>query len=66
MREDSLGSQMSKPQLLKRKWSEDMTRNVRMSRESLRKPLAKARESARRNFCPKAAKAAKVASFGDA
>ena len=37
MREDSLGSQMSKPQLLKRKWSEDMTRNVRMSRESLRK-----------------------------
>ena len=70
MREDSLGSQMSKPQLLvKRKWSEDMTRNVRMSRESLRKPWrkrAKARESARRNFCPKAAKAAKVAAFGDA
>ena len=66
MREDSLGSQMSKPQLLKRKWSEDMTRNVRMSRESLRKAVAKARESARRNFCPKAAKAAKVAAFGDA
>ena len=61
MREDSLGSLMSKPQLLKRKWSEDMTRNVRMSRESLR-----TRESARRNFCPKAAKAAKVAAFGDA
>ena len=33
MREDSLGSQMSKPQLLKRKWSEDMTQNVRMARE---------------------------------
>ena len=70
MREDSLGSQMSKPQLLKRKWSEDMTRNVRMSRESLHtksaKAVAKARESARRNFCPKAAKAAKVAAFGDA
>jgi hypothetical protein len=37
MRIDSLGSQMSKAQLLKRKWSEDMTRNVRMARESLRK-----------------------------
>ena len=37
LREDSLGSQMSKAQLLKRKWSEDMTRNVRMARESLRK-----------------------------
>jgi hypothetical protein len=35
LREDSLGSQMSKAQLLKRKWSEDMTRNVRMARESL-------------------------------
>jgi len=40
LREDSLGSQMSKPQLLKRKWSEDMTQNVRMARES----LAKARD----------------------
>jgi hypothetical protein len=35
LREDSLCSQMSKAQLLKRKWSEDMTRNVRMARESL-------------------------------
>jgi hypothetical protein len=35
LQEDSLGSQMSKPQLLKRKWSEDMTQNVRMARESL-------------------------------
>eukprot|EP00966_Prymnesium_polylepis_P242128 5599436-Prymnesium_polylepis.1 len=38
---------MSKPQLLKRKWSEYMTRNVR-ARESLRKPwrkCAKVRES---------------------
>ena len=63
MREDSLGSQMSKPQLLvKRKWSEDMTRNVRMSRESLRK-CAKVRGDV---FAPKAAKAAKVSAFGDA
>ena len=29
----------SKPQLLKRKWSEDMTRNVRMSRESSAKAV---------------------------
>eukprot|EP00966_Prymnesium_polylepis_P279996 6469100-Prymnesium_polylepis.1 len=63
---------MSKPQLLKRKWSEDMTRNVWMARESLQKlwrKRAKARESVRRKFCPKAAKAAKaakVAAFGDA
>eukprot|EP00966_Prymnesium_polylepis_P065420 1518542-Prymnesium_polylepis.1 len=27
--EDSLGSQMSKSQLLRRDWSEDMARNVR-------------------------------------
>eukprot|EP00966_Prymnesium_polylepis_P128399 2969666-Prymnesium_polylepis.1 len=60
---------MSKPQVLKRKWSEDMTRNVRMARESLRQPWRKrdvARESARRKCCPKAANAAKVAAFGDA
>ena len=30
------------------------------------KAVAKARESARQLFCPKAAKAAKVAAFGDA
>ena len=41
LREDSLGSQMSKAQLAKRKWSEDMTRNVRMAR-------AKVCESARK------------------
>eukprot|EP00966_Prymnesium_polylepis_P102810 2381810-Prymnesium_polylepis.1 len=64
LREDSLGSQMSKPQLLKRKWSEDMPQNVRMARESLRKPWAG--ESARRAFYPKATKAAKMAAFGDA
>jgi hypothetical protein len=29
LREDSLGSQMSKSQLLKREWSEDMAQNVR-------------------------------------
>eukprot|EP00966_Prymnesium_polylepis_P205605 4764705-Prymnesium_polylepis.1 len=44
-----------------------MTRNVRMSRESLRKPWRKRRAKARgKSFCPKAAKAAKVAAFGDA
>eukprot|EP00966_Prymnesium_polylepis_P128068 2961793-Prymnesium_polylepis.1 len=55
---------MSKPELLKHKWGEDMTQNVQMARESLRKPkagLAKARKSARRKCCPKAAKAAKAA-----
>eukprot|EP00966_Prymnesium_polylepis_P228010 5276277-Prymnesium_polylepis.1 len=35
-------------------------------RESLRKPCAKALESARRIVCPKAAKAAKVATFWEA
>jgi hypothetical protein len=29
---------MSKHEFLKRKWSEDMTRNVRMAHESLQKP----------------------------
>ena len=49
LREDSFGSQMSKSQLLKRDWSEDMARNVRPHGcESLRiaKALAKARKSA--------------------
>eukprot|EP00966_Prymnesium_polylepis_P029134 675955-Prymnesium_polylepis.1 len=38
---------MSKPQLLKRKWSEDFTRNVRMARKSLRKPWRKRARKAR-------------------
>ena len=29
LQEDNLGSQMSKSQLLKREWSEDMAQNVR-------------------------------------
>ena len=66
MREDSLGSQMSKPQLLKRKWSEDMTQNVRMGSRKSAKAVAKARESVRQTSCPKAAKAAKVATFWEA
>ena len=42
LREDSLGSQMSKSQLLKRDWSEDMARNVRTHGcESLQKPWRK-------------------------
>eukprot|EP00966_Prymnesium_polylepis_P216451 5010832-Prymnesium_polylepis.1 len=44
---------MSKPQLLKRKWSEDITRNVR-ARESLRKPwrkCAKGRERSAGRRC---------------
>eukprot|EP00966_Prymnesium_polylepis_P310661 7177491-Prymnesium_polylepis.1 len=61
---------MSKPELLKRKWSEYMTRNVRMARESLAKAVrrrARKRAKARGQFfCPKAAKAARVAAFGDA
>ena len=63
LREDSLGSQMSKAQLLKRKWSEDMTRNVRMARESLRK-RAKVRESARRFFALKLRKLRKWPPLG--
>ena len=40
---DSLNSHKSKPQLLKRKWSEDMTRNVRRGGENFglrRAPVA--------------------------
>jgi hypothetical protein len=64
LREESLTSQISKSQLLKRKWSEDTIRNVRA--HGLRKsenmhgvPC----ESARRKFCNFFAKAAKVAAF---
>jgi hypothetical protein len=64
LREDSLASQMSKPQLLKRKWSEATDpKRADGSRKSA-KAVAKARESARQLCFPKAAKAAKVVAFG--
>jgi hypothetical protein len=46
-REDSLGSQMSKPHLLKRKWSEDMTRNVRAHGSRYAKKVCEAVAKAR-------------------
>ena len=68
LREDSLGSQMSKSQLLKRDWSEDMARNVRTHGcESLRKPWRKrAKAGTAKTFGPKVVKAAKVATFWEA
>eukprot|EP00966_Prymnesium_polylepis_P193169 4477387-Prymnesium_polylepis.1 len=46
LREDSLGSQMSKSQLLTREWSEDMAQNVRRVAE---KALAKAERAKARS-----------------
>ena len=59
---DSLNSHKSKPQLLKRKWSEDMTRNVLRARAAkvCAKACAKACESTLAKFRPKIAKAAKA------
>eukprot|EP00966_Prymnesium_polylepis_P109506 2534411-Prymnesium_polylepis.1 len=58
---------MSKSQLPKREWSEDMARNVRAHGCVLRESAkAVGGESARQNVCPKVAKAAKVAAFWEA
>eukprot|EP00966_Prymnesium_polylepis_P272140 6287689-Prymnesium_polylepis.1 len=62
---------MSKPQLLKRKWNEDMTQNVRMARAKVCESRAVAGKRAKARdkhlaLNAKAAKAAKVAAFGDA
>ena len=60
---DSLNYHKSKPQLLKRNWSEDMTQNVRVRRPTTKWPakgVRKVRESARQNVWLKVAKAVKV------
>eukprot|EP00966_Prymnesium_polylepis_P226084 5229756-Prymnesium_polylepis.1 len=63
---------MSEPQLLKRKWSEEMTRNVRAHGSRYTKVCESRGETgngARKRatkFCPKASKAAKVAIFWEA
>ena len=58
---DSLNSHKSKPQLLKRKWSEDMTRNVQQKRPARAKVRARKRaKAALAKSRPKIAKAVKV------
>ena len=62
-----LNSHISNSQHLKRKWSEDMTQNVRVRRPTTKWPakgVRKVRESARQNVWLKVAKAVKVSHPG--
>ena len=61
---NSLSSHKSKPQLLKRKWSEDMPRNVRARRKCARKRARKRAKARWRNFGLKLRKLRKQPSAG--